>query len=56
VIDGVLLATGGLGDRAEVFSIGNRFAVVPEPGTLAMLGGGLIGLALAGRRPRRRMG
>ncbi|HEY8154124.1 MAG TPA: PEP-CTERM sorting domain-containing protein [Myxococcota bacterium] len=50
VIDGVRLSTGGPGDSAEVLSISNRFAVVPEPGTLVMLGGGLLGLALAGRR------
>jgi hypothetical protein len=53
VIDGVRLSTGGLGDSAEVFSISNRFAVVPEPSTLVLLGGGMLGLTLAGRRPRR---
>jgi hypothetical protein len=54
VMDGVRLVTGGLGDSAEVFSISNHFAVVPEPGTLALVGGGVLGLGFAGRRPRRR--
>jgi hypothetical protein len=54
VMDGVRLVTGGPGDSARVLSISNHFAVVPEPGSLALLGGGLMGLALAGRHPRRR--
>jgi len=53
IYDGVRLFTAGPGDSAEAELISNRFAVVPEPGTLVLLGSGLLGLILAGRRSRR---
>lgn len=47
-----LLVGGALGGSARAPSITARFASLPEPGTLALLAVGLLGLARAGR-PRR---
>ncbi len=47
-VDGFFGSSGG--GAAEV--IGGGFTVVPEPGTALLLGAGLSGLAMAGRRKR----
>jgi len=52
VLDGISLKSAGSGDSAQIASISNTFSVVPEPGTLGLLAGGLVGLAVA-RRPTR---
>ncbi len=52
VFDGIRLSSGGLGDSATLLEITNRFNVVPEPGTFAMLGIGIAGIGFAGRRRR----
>lgn len=51
VTDTVKIFSKGEGD-AEWFSSINRFSVVPEPGTASLLGAGLVGLFLAGKRRR----
>jgi hypothetical protein len=51
VLDGIRLSTGAPGDTATLIALANRFTVVPEPGTLALFGLGLAGLAFASRRP-----
>ena len=43
-------ANGGLTDRASVGQGGITFQTVPEPGTLALLGSGILGLAGVVRR------
>ncbi len=53
VLDAIRLSTAQLGDSASVRSLSNTFSTVPEPSTLALLSFGLLGLAVAGRRPSR---
>jgi len=50
VLDRIRLSSGGHGDTATLDEITNRFSVVPEPATFALLGMGILGLGIAGRR------
>ncbi len=49
VLDSFLIG-GGPGGSARISFIEQRFTVVPEPGTLALLGIGLTGVGICGRR------
>ncbi len=49
VVDSVLIG-GGAGGSARISFVEQRFAVVPEPGTLSLLATGLLGIAVIGRR------
>jgi hypothetical protein len=49
VLDSFLIG-GGPGGSARISFIEQRFTVVPEPGTLALLGIGLTGVGIFGRR------
>lgn len=45
-----IVANGDGGTSASIESVDQTFSVVPEPGTLLLIGPGIAGLALAGRR------
>ena len=49
VLDSFLIG-GGPGGSARISFIEQRFTMVPEPGTLALLGIGLTGIGIFGRR------
>jgi len=50
VIDGVWVKAHGSDSEVSFFSSTNRYSVVPEPATAVLLGLGLLGLAIGGRR------
>ncbi|MCO4097794.1 MAG: PEP-CTERM sorting domain-containing protein [Gemmatimonas sp.] len=47
-------ALNGVGDNQVVFSAPTQLNVVPEPASLALVGAGMVGFALAAQRRRRR--
>jgi hypothetical protein len=53
VLNNIQVMSSGVGQLASISLIDQRFAVVPEPGTAALLLGGLVGMAVT-RRPKRR--
>ena len=50
VLDTIRLSSGGPGGSATLESLSNEYAFVPEPGSLLLLGGGLLGLTRLGAR------
>ena len=58
-IDSIIVGTDGLSDGnfvdiTGISTFNSAFAIVPEPGTLSLLGMGLSGLYMVGRRNRRK--
>jgi hypothetical protein len=54
ILDTIRLSSGGPGGVATFDSVRNDFAFVPEPTSLILLSGGLLGLVFLGSRPRQR--
>lgn len=49
----ILVAGDAIGDLVSLDSFEQRFSQVPEPSTLLLLGGGLLGVVAVGRRARK---